>query len=128
MATPFEVHRGTLQQRVATANAAVGTHVYELGHAGHLDVNLDVGDRHEISQTFDFAPQAVLLRSVIRIVAPPELPEGMTWELQVLLNGSEHYRRSIDVANRVLVLWDVAVRLESEDDEDNVVTFRLRLV
>jgi hypothetical protein len=129
MSTPFEAHRGNLQQRIATANASVGAHAYELGHARHLDVNLDAGDGHAVSQTFDFAPQAVMLRCVIRIFAPPTLPpDGMHWELQVLLNGQERYRRLIDVANRVLVLSDIVVRLEWETSVDNEITYRLGLV
>lgn len=128
MSTPFEAYRGTLQQRVATASAVAGTHAYELGHSGYLDVNLDAGDRHDVSQTFDFAPQSVLLRSVIRVAAPPTLPDDMTWELQALLNGDVHYHRRIDVAGRVLTLFDIAVRLEADPPTDNVVTFRLVLV
>ena len=128
MSTPFEVHRGTLQQRIATAQAVAGTHAYELGHARHLDVNLAVGDGHDISQVFDFPPQAALLRARIRITMPAEQPQDMTWELQVLLNGEPHYRRRIDVAGRVLVLQDITVRLEAEVPTNNEVTYRLRLV
>lgn len=127
MSTPFEAHRGALQQRVRSALAFEGSYAYELGHGAHLDVNLDAGDRHDVTQTFEVSAQSALARARVRIRAAPE---STSWMFEVLLNGVVHYARSIAVASRLVVLTDVAVRLAGAvaPPGTNTITFRLRLV
>lgn len=130
MATPFQAYRGEHQQRIATEHASAGAFAYEMGHAAHLDVNLNVGDRHDVAQTFQLPAEAALIRPRVRIATPATLPSGMQWEFQVLLNGTQHYRRRLTTASRLVVLTDIAVRLAAAviPPASNTLTFRLRLV
>lgn len=120
MSTPFELHRGLHQQRVASSQL-VGSYAYELGHALHADAYLAAGDRHDLTQTFTLAPEAKLIRIRARIAAAPQLPAGLMWSFQVRLNGVLHYSRVIDVAGRVVVLNDIAVRLAGAPGSNTLV-------
>lgn len=127
MSTPFELDRGTHQQRIVTAHAAEGAAAYELGHASHLDVNLAVGDRHEISQTFTVSPQAQLVRARVRIKGPPG-PVAQ-WVFEARLNGVVHYSRRLAAADRIVQVMTLGVRLADANvaPATNVIAFRLRL-
>lgn len=120
MSSPFELHRGVHQQRIASSQL-VGAYAYEMGHALHADVNLAAGDRHELSQTFTLPPQAKLIRMRVRLEAAPRLPAGLMWSFQVRLNGVLHYSRNLDVAGRVVVLNDVAIRLAGAPGSNTLV-------
>lgn len=124
MATPFAVHAGALQQRMATAFDDETGFAYELGHAGHLDVRLAIGDRHDLFQSFTIAAGAALIRMRVRIVAPPI---AVSWEFSAHLNGVQHYARSFNTARQVLVLNDVAVRLHTANASPTPNTLMLRL-
>ena len=127
MSTPFELDRGTHQQRIVTADAAAGAAAYELGHANHLDVNLAVGDLHEISQVFTVSPQAQLVRARVRIKGPPA-PIAQ-WIFEARLNGVVHYSRRIAAADRIVQVMTLAVCLAgaAAAPSTNVLSFRLRL-
>lgn len=128
MSTPFEVHRGTLQMRRESSEAPEGSHVFELGHALHLDVNLDAGDLHEVEHSFTRAGQAACVRARIRARAHAEAPPGMTWVVTARLNGVVHYRRELQ-AGREVVIADAAVRMAPafSSPTPNVIAFRLEL-
>lgn len=126
MATPFEVHGGSYQQRIPTDHAAEGTYGYELGHNQHLDVRLAVGDRHDLSQTFTISNQARFVKLRAYIAAPPILPVGGTWIFEALLNGVVHYSRRLAARTRVLDLSDIRLRLLGAPGS-SIVTLRLRL-
>ena len=126
MATPFEVHLGAAQGRIKTANAADGSYAFELGHATHLDVYLEPGDRHDVSQTFNIDAEAMFIRARVRLAAPPVLPVGHTWIFEAMLNGSVHYGRNLTPSNRIVTLHDIAIRLLGAPTSSTV-TFRLRL-
>jgi hypothetical protein len=126
VSTPFEVARGSYQQRIAASHDGDGAFVYELGHAGHLDVSLEVGDRHDISQDFVVSSQAALVRLRVRIAAADD---ASSWTFSVWLNGDVHYQRTLAIAERELELNDVAVRLADADAAPtlNTITIRLEL-
>lgn len=121
MATPFELDRGTRQQRTDQG--------YELGHSDRLSAHLVAGDRHTVEQAFQMASGAALVRVRVRVHAPDVLPVGASWELSALLNGTVHYTRTIDFVGRVVELHPVLrLRGANAAPSTNLLVLRLRLV
>lgn len=126
MATPFEAHRGTFQQRIATAHAVAGAYGYELGHARRFDARMIAGDQHEIAQTFVVSAEARFVRLRVRIAAPNVLPPGLTWKFEALCDGVVQYSRDLQPRARVVELTDIALRPPAASSSTTI-TIRLRL-
>jgi hypothetical protein len=126
MASPFEVYAGSHQQRVPTPFPAGTGWAFELGHASHLQIRIDpnAADSHELSQTFTLSAGASVIRLRVRIATPPV---SVAWRFGVYLNGDAHYTRDFEIANRVVVLDDVTVRLAGANapPATNVLALRL---
>jgi hypothetical protein len=126
---PFTKDLGIHQGRIAIDPAPEGTHVYELGHALLQDVNLDVGDYHEVSQSLLLESASTALLASIVIVTPP-LPIAASWELSGWLNGVKMVRRILRASKRTLVLSDIRISLYNANRGAAVdlIAFRLELV
>lgn len=126
----FTKDLGVHQGRVASATAPEGSYVYELGHALLQDVNLAVGDHHEVSQSFVLSAQAQMLRATIHIEVPPVLPVGAAWEVSGWLNGTKMVSRRLRPSKRILVLDDLRISLFAAHGapSTDTVAFRLELV
>jgi len=120
-ASVFELGRGATQQRVPFG-AGYG---YQLGHGSHLDVRLDVGDRHDVEQEFLLASQCRLVRARV-VVETVDDGSGVEWTFSAALNGTVHYTRTF-VGARSLVLDDVAIRMTDADAPPTTNTIRYRL-
>ena len=118
MATPFELDRGTLQGRTDQG--------YELGHLGRAVVNLALGDKHEISQSFTVDAGKTIVTAVVHLQAPDALPAGGQWEFAALLNGVAHYTRVFDRAGLVVTV-EASARLRFAPTPSTI-TYRLRIV
>jgi hypothetical protein len=125
---PFDKDLGVHQGRIVRTDAPEGTHVYELGHALLQDVNVDVGDYHQVTQTFVLEPQSKLLKASIVIVTPAVLPVGSAWELSIRLNGDVYLQRRLRPSKRTIVLSDVRISLFDASGGSNTIAFRLELV
>jgi hypothetical protein len=128
---PFTKDLGVHQGRIVRADAPEGSYVYELGHALLQGVNVDVGDYHEVAQTFVMDNQAHLVRATIRVVTPPILPIGSSWEVSAWLRGVKMVRRVLRPSKRVVELsdWRIRLRALGVDEDPNIeVKFRLELV
>jgi hypothetical protein len=131
MATsPFAQNRGFSQQRVASATAADGSYVFELGDAGFGDARIGVGDYHQVSQTVEIPAQIFLFRPVVKVVLREELPAGRQWQLKAFLNGVEVYSRVFTYEPPfTLNLVDIAIPLNEANfsPATDIIAFRLEL-
>jgi hypothetical protein len=125
---PFNKDRGIHQERIASATAPEGAYVYELGHALLADVNVGVGDYHEVRQSLTLSAQAQVLKASIVVTVPPVLPDSASWEVSGWLNGTKMVSRILRRSKRKLVLDDIRISLYDANRTTDVIAFRLELV
>ena len=127
--TPFEMDRGTHQQRFAVEEPEEGSYAFEIGHAGNASARLAEGDGFEIYQDAAMPSYLHLIRADIRLVEPEELPAGLEWEIQGYLNSTKLYERRVRANDRIVRLSDIAISLrESLRPTPDRVLFRLAVV
>lgn len=126
----FEREAGIHQGRIARDDAPAGAYVYELGHAFLRDASVNVGDFHEVKQSFIVTPGMKFLRASVVIVTPERLPVGSAWEVMVLLNGTIMVSRRLRASKRRLTLddWQISLFSAQPAPIGNDLTFRLELV
>lgn len=127
---PFSKDLGVHQGRIAVASAVEGSFAYELGHALLQDVNVGVGDHHQVLQTFLVDAQSKLLRASVVVVTPQVLPIGAAWEVSGWLNGTKMVSRRLRPSKRTIVLddWRISLFGAHPSPTTNSVAFRLELV
>jgi len=130
MAGAFSIDLGTSQGRIASANAAHGSYVYELGHANRVAEWVNVGDYHEIKQDIVVDPEAAFVRAQVRIAPPLTLTVGFSWKLTALLNGVVRVTRIITSSDQTKTLSDLAIplALANVPPTPNEIAFRLELI
>lgn len=126
----FTYDLGVHQGRMPLPNAPDGAFVYELGHAKLADYSVQVGDFHEVSQSFTVTPGARCAYASIVVTTPPVLPAGSAWEVSAWLNGTKMVARRLRPSKRQIALhdWRVSLAAAAASPATNVLAFRLELV
>lgn len=127
----FTKDLGLYQGRIARLDAPEGSYVYELGHALLQLASVEVGDYHEVAQTFVMDNEAHLVKASIVVATPEQLPIGSSWEVSAWLRSVKMVSRLLRPSKRVLELsdWRIRLRALGVDEDPNIeVKFRLELV